>query len=217
LAFGEKSSPTNHQIGLNFNIGFIPVENNVNSVIDIQSGVNASSLFFERLRLNAGINYWSQTYKYEELTDLSDEILSNIMTNLPTSVPFNGQDELNSIEGQIMGISFPITAQILLGNKISKWKPYVGFGIIGRYFNNAEFEYYYTDYNNSNTYEVKYPEEIKQFDFNLWTSSFGINYQISEQLELDTSFNFSKSNTTQPIGITNLEQFGGALNLKYNF
>lgn len=218
ILFGEQAKPTNSQVGLNFQLGFIPAENGVAAVTDLQTGLNASTLFFNRIRLNTGINFWLQSYKYDNLDNLSDEVITGLIANLPTPVPTNPQDDLDKIEGQILGFSFPLTAQVLLGKKNSKWQPFIGFGMIGRYFNHAQFEYYFSDINNIyNTYEVKYPEDIKQFDFNLLTSNIGVSYQLSEQLELETLFNYSKSNVAQPIGIIDLEQFGGQLNIKYNF
>jgi len=216
LLVANASKPKNYQVGINTQFTGIPTVSNINPAFMTNYGLQGNALFYNRLRLNIGGNYWVQTYKYQNIQNLPDGILDPIISNFPMINPVNPLDELAKVEAYIYGFDIPISAQILL-RPSKKWNPYLGFGMIGRYYNNYKLEYYFTDYTTYYEYEIKAEEKVSHFGFSMLQSQLGIDYQIYNHWLLNAELNYLNAYSNQPFGIPNIQQFGGLIGVKYQF
>lgn len=214
----EKATPTNYQIGVGGQVSTIQTANGLNPIIAFNSGISGNALFFNRLRLQAGADYWSNFIQFDHLELTPDGKYDAIISELTTLTPYQPQDKLSKIEGQIHGFDVPLMAEILL-RPDKKWNPYVGFGMVGRYYNSYKFEQYFYDAGNPNyRYEIKTPVEyVRRFDFSLWQSKAGFDFALTKHWLLNTEFIYQKSYQEQIFGLKNIQGFGVRIGAKYQF
>ncbi|NJN78012.1 MAG: hypothetical protein HC803_06475 [Saprospiraceae bacterium] len=187
LTFGERKSliveaakPTNYQIGIAGQFSNISTANGIKPIGILNVGINGNTTFFNHLRLGIGAEKWTQFVHFENIEAVADGSYGNVFSDLTTLNPYNPQDDLTKLEGQIHGLDFPLSAAILL-RPDAKFNPYLGFGIVGRYYGKYKFEQYFYEYGNPiYRYEIKDEGTVKQFDLSLWQTKVGLDFKLSQ-------------------------------------
>lgn len=222
--FAEDAKPSAYQVGVNSMFSYLPAlnENTDTGFVLVpmtmnNTGIIANATFFKRLRVQVGANYWGQILNDEDYANMSNAFLVNLSA-YPTIEPNNSSDEISKIEIKTYGFDFPVNAQLLLRPN-SKLNPYIGFGIVGRYYNNYKQEYYFIDNNNGYEYELKNEGQPKSFSFGILQSQFGIDYSITDNwlVNAELNLNYIDAFQSQEFGVPHDWQYGVSLGVKYEF
>jgi len=206
-----------YQIGTGFQLTNITTANGIQPITMMNIGVSGNALFYNRLRLQIGTEWWTQNIHFENMETVADGVYSNILVGFPMLEPNYPQDKLTKLEGQVHGFDVPIMAEILL-RPGAKFNPYLGFGVVGRYYDKYNLEHYFKEYNNpAYEYELKEKGTVQQFDFGLWQGKLGFDIRLSEHWLLNTELSYIKSYRQQIFGLRTVEQYGGRVGVKYEF
>lgn len=217
LLLAEASKPSAYQIGASFQFSPILTAKGLDPILAMNTGISANALFFNRLRLGIGADRWLHTINFDAIETAADGVYDDIIPNLTTLNPNNPQDELNKLEGEIRGFDVPLTAEILL-RPTARWSPYLGFGVVGRYYDNYNFEhYFYENGSSAYRYEMKVQGQVRQFDLSLWQSKVGMDFKMSNHWLLNGELSYLKSYREQIYGLKNVQQFGVRIGIKYQF
>jgi hypothetical protein len=213
----QASKPSVYQIGTGFQLTNITTANGIQPITMMNIGVSGNALFYNRLRLQIGTEWWTQNIHFENMETVADGVYSNILVGFPMLEPNYPQDKLTKLEGQVHGFDVPIMAEILL-RPGAKFNPYLGFGVVGRYYDKYNLEHYFKEYNNpAYEYELKEKGTVQQFDFGLWQGKLGFDIRLSEHWLLNTELSYIKSYRQQIFGLRTVEQYGGRVGVKYEF
>ncbi len=217
LLLAEAGKPTDYQIGAGFQFAVMPTFKEIEPILVMNTGINTNALFFNNLRIGIGVNKWTHSINFENIQQKPDGYYNSILPNFTTLNPTNPQDELTKIEGNVEGFDFPLELKVLLRpNK--KWNTYLGFGVVGRYYDNYNFEQYFYEHGNpSYDYEIDDLGRIHRFDWGLWQVKAELDYALSQYWFVNTELSYLKNYQEQVFGLKNLQQFGVRLGIKYQF
>jgi hypothetical protein len=213
----QASKPSVYQLGTGFQLTNITTANGIQPLTMMNIGISGNALFYNRLRLEIGTEWWTQNIHFENMETVADGVYSNVLVGFPMLEPNYPQDKLTKLEGQVHGFDVPIMAEILL-RPGARFNPYLGFGVVGRYYDKYNLEHYFKEYNNQTyEYELKEKGTVQQFDFGLWQGKLGFDIRLSEHWLLNTELSYIKSYRQQIFGLKTVEQYGGRVGVKYEF
>lgn len=213
----EAAKPAAYQIGAGYQLTNITTANDIKPITVINISLNANALFYNRLRLQIGADWWLQTIDFDDMEMVADDVYDNVLEGFPMIAPSNPQDQLTKLEGEIKGFDVPIMAEILL-RPSARFNPYLGFGVVGRYYDYYKLEYYFNENGNPiYSYELKDIAAIQRFSFDLWQGKIGLDIKLTKHWLLNTELNYIKSYHQSIFGIRNIQQYGGKIGVKYQF
>lgn len=212
----EAAKPSAYQVGLASKYTYLPTVSGLSPMRITNNGVVANALFFNNFRLQIGAEYWLSTFEAEDIENMADGTITPILDAYPTILPTSPLDELTKIESSTNGFDFPLSAQILLRPKKS-FNPYVGFGLVGRYTNNYSAEHYFIDNATSYEYESKNETAVQRLDIGMWQSQLGMDYQVFDNWLVNVEINYLRSFKAPIFGLTDIQQYGASLGIKYEF
>ena len=212
----EAAKPSAYQVGLQSKYTISRTFEGLPSMNITNNGVIGNALFFNNLRLQVGANYWNYKYEIEDIETLTDDLITPFLESYPTVSPLHSTDELTKIESKSNGFDFPMSAQILLRSQKSL-TPYLGFGAVGRFVNNYTSEYHFYEDSGDDDYELGINENIRSFGVGIWQGQIGLDYNVYKNWLLNVELNYSKNFKTPAFGLTNIQEYGGSVSIKYNF
>ena len=212
----EAAKPSAYQVGVQSKYTISPTYEGLPSMNITNNGVIGNALFFNNLRLQVGANYWYYKYEIEDIKSLADDLITPILEGYPTILPLHTTDELTKIESKSNGFDFPMSAQILLRSQ-KALTPYIGFGVVGRFVNNYTSEHHFYEDTGDDDYELGVNELIRSFDTGIWQGQVGLDYKVYKNWLLNIELSYSKNFKTPTFGLTNIQEYGGSVSIKYNF
>jgi len=212
----EEIKPSAYQVGITSRYTYLPTFSGLSPMTITNNGVVANALFFNNFRLQIGAEYWVNRFEVDDIEELEDGIVTPFIDVYPPVYPTSALDELAKIESISGGFDFPLSAQILLRPKRS-FSPYIGFGLIGRYTNNYSAEYDFIDNVTASEYEVKTEMAVQRLDIGMWQSQLGMDYKISDNWLANFEINYLRSFKAPTFGLTDIQQYGASLGIKYEF
>ncbi len=167
----------------------------------------------DRLRLETGVEYASLTYKTDD--HLNAATIAEKFANYPNLNRYGNLDKLHEIDMEAQLLQIPVRVKYMLTDDRSVFRPWLGAGLVGRFFLNEDFVYEFEDVAGE---DVIFSERGgSSRSFGTGELSLGGEYAFSKKVKGQLAFIYRLDFTQQGIEKRSYQFWGMQVGISHNW